>query len=171
QRLKRSNMDLELYLKTRSMTRDELENEARHAAEERIKRTLVLFEIARVEKIKIDQNQLQEETSQAFNEMINYVPPAKRTKESDKQIISGLIEDVSVDILMRNTLEKIRRIAKGEEEALLAVQGNISENPEIDSSEQTLTEADLNIPDYPEIKNTDQIQTEVDTTSTKSDNS
>lgn len=142
QRLKRSNMDLELYLKTRSMTREELEQEARQAAEDRIKRTLVLFEIAGLENIKIDQHQVEQETSQAFNEVINYINPAKRTKESDKQIISGLFEDVSVNILMRNTLEKIRRIAKGEEEIVPSAEGNISEHAESEKSEQMETEMD-----------------------------
>jgi len=173
QRLKRSNMDLDLYLKTRSLTREEFEKEARQVAEERIKRTLVVFEIAEAEKIEIDKNQLQAETMQAFNEMVNYVPPAKRTKEGDKQIISGLIEDLSVDILMRNTLEKIRRIAKGEEEAQLPTEENIPENSELENSEQKLmeTKEEVRISETSEMDKSEPEQAGVENTTVESDNS
>ena len=115
-RLKQSNMDLELYLKTRSMSREDFDVDAHRVAEDRIKRTLVLFEIAKTENVQVDPNQVQNEAAEAYNELTNRLQKTKLDKTSEQNIISNLFENVSMDILIRNTLEKVRQIAKGEEE-------------------------------------------------------
>ncbi|MGB9672690.1 MAG: trigger factor [Anaerolineales bacterium] len=114
--LKRSNMDLELYLKTRSITREDLDQELVNVAENRIKRSLVLLEIADRENIELDKEEVQKEVLQAYTGVMERVKKEKKSKELDQQIIPQLFQEITSEMLINKTLEKIRQIAKGEEE-------------------------------------------------------
>ena len=58
-RLGNQGLDLDLYLKTRDMDEQGLRDESRPVAENRVKRSLVLLEIANKEEIKVSEDELQ----------------------------------------------------------------------------------------------------------------
>lgn len=113
-RLSRLKMDIDLYLKTRGITREELDAELEETAEHRIKRTLVMFEVADREKIQIDPTKLKEDTQQAVDAIVRKLSPKKRTKSLEKELASNIVENVMMNMLMENTLSRLRQIAKGE---------------------------------------------------------
>lgn len=129
-RLARVNMDIELYLKTRKISQEELDKEIEQNAERNIRRTLVLFEVADKENIKVDPNQLQNNTQQAVDDMIRLLPENKRTKLAEKQIASTIIENVMMNLLIESTLSRLRQIAKGELTSTTDVQQTDPVTPE-----------------------------------------
>jgi trigger factor len=60
-------MDLAVYLKTRQLTREGLENEMKPEAELMIKRSLALLEILKVEEIQIDRVEIQEDLERTMD--------------------------------------------------------------------------------------------------------
>ena len=88
-RLRQQGLDMDLYLKTRSMDANQLREETMPVAETRLKRSLVLFEVAEKEDVEVDPQQLQNETIRTMD-LYSRMMPAKdfkrlTSKEFDEQ--------------------------------------------------------------------------------------
>lgn len=118
--LARQNMDLETYLKTRDMTKEEFENaELKPAAERRVKRQLVLEEFAVKENIQIQAEEVQMVYDMAVNQAKNYkksagaANPGMNTKDMADSLARGTINE----IFNQRLLNRLRAIATGTSDA------------------------------------------------------
>jgi len=113
-RLSEQNLDMAAYLKTRRMEEADLRKELAPAAELRMKRSLVLFEIAKQEKIQVDQNELQNETVRTLDSINRIYSPKESRKMVTEPFINNMISSIAADLTVTHTLERLQSIAKGE---------------------------------------------------------
>ncbi len=113
-RLAEQNLDMAAYLKTRRMEEADLRKELAPAAELRMTRSLVLFEIAKQENIKVDQNELQNETVRTLDSINRIYSPKESRKMVTEPFINNMISSIAADLTVTHTLERLQSIAKGE---------------------------------------------------------
>jgi trigger factor len=113
-RLSEQRMDLDIYLKTRQMTNEDLTAEFKPVAETRIKRTLTLSRIAELEKIQVTQDELQAETSRTMSSLAQFLPKNESKRLTNRDVLNNLISNVMVDLIANHTLDRIRQIASGQ---------------------------------------------------------
>ena len=162
QRLKTQNLDLETYRKTRGLDEEGLKEEAKPVAESRVKRSLVLLEIAEAENIQVEKEELQAETERTLEAMTRFMPESELRKLSSQELYPGLVGNILADMRINRTLERLRDIASGAIESGISaeskqempptgpevdlIQGDIDQlktSEEIDPSEK-ITQADSN---------------------------
>jgi trigger factor len=114
-RLKQQNSDIDLYLKTRDISMDELLEEIKPVAESRLKRSLVLFELSGAEKIKVNPEDLQTETTRTLDELTPIMQKSRMPKSTEKEMVSNLVGNIMMDMLVKQTMERLREIARGEQ--------------------------------------------------------
>jgi trigger factor len=114
ERLARQKQDIDLYLKTREITMDQLMEEINPIAESRLKKTLVLLEISEAESIKIGEEELQAETTKTMDELTPIMAKNKIPKMTEKEMVSNLVGNIMMDMVVKRATERIREIAKGE---------------------------------------------------------
>jgi trigger factor len=122
-RLEQQGMDMELYLKTRQQDMESFREELRPVAESRAKKYLVLFEVARQEAVQVDPNEVQAETINTLSMAAQNMSPEDVRKMTSEQTVSRVASDVTYDLLIRKTTEKLKSIFKGEAQEVEAVEG------------------------------------------------
>lgn len=113
-RLAEQNLDMTAYLKTRRMEEADLRKELTPTAEERMKRSLVLFEVAKAENIQVDQNELQNETVRTLDSINRIYSPKEARKMVTEPFINNMVSSIAADLTITHTLERLQSIAKGE---------------------------------------------------------
>jgi len=113
QRLKTQNLDMETYKKTRGLDEEGLKDEARPVAESRVKRSLVLLEIAEAENIQVAKEELQAETERTLEAMTRFMSESELRKLSSQDLFPGLVGNILADMRIARTLERLRDIASG----------------------------------------------------------
>jgi len=113
-RLTSQGLDLDTYLKAREIDLEALRAEARPVAETRIKRALVLFKIAETEGIDVSEEELQEEADRTINNLTQFIAESDRRKIFSQQGITDLIGNIYTEMRMDRTLERLRKIARGD---------------------------------------------------------
>jgi trigger factor len=138
-RLEQQGMDMDLYLKTRQQDMDSFREELKPVAETRAKKYLVLFEVARQEEVQVDPNEVQAETINTLSMAAQNMSREDVRKMTSEETVSRLASDVTYDLLIRKTTEKLRSIFKGEaqepEAAESQVEGEASEQEGIEDKE------------------------------------
>ena len=133
--------DLSAYYKMINSDKDKfIEEQARPTAIKRLERGLVMDELARVEKIEIDNDSLEAEFNRAWaNLAMNDEDFAKRTKNGTKasrEVVDAVAMDSANRLLTRRTLDRIKAIATG-----TAVE-TVETTPEaIESAEEAVPQA------------------------------
>jgi trigger factor len=112
-RLENQRLDMDLYLKSRQMDITSLRDEIKPTAETRLKRSLILYELADKEKIKVSPEQLQEETTLALQSLSQTLPQNEAKKLKNRDIMANVMNNVLVELLLQQTQERIRNIASG----------------------------------------------------------
>jgi trigger factor len=115
-RLAQQKMDMETYLKMRKIDADALQTEIKPQAEERLKRTLVLLEIARAENIHVENNELETESMRTLDELGRMMPADKARKTLTNEFVRGMIGNIGADLLVRHTYDYLQSVARGEKE-------------------------------------------------------
>jgi len=138
ERLSRQNMDVELYLKYRGITQDDLNNELLPVAENQLKTSLVLIELSRKEKIKVDEKDLQAETSKSLHELTPFIKQKKRSATSEREMMTNLISNIAANIMMRQTIERLRSIARGEMDLVETIPNNL--NSDIENQSEAINQ-------------------------------
>lgn len=117
-RLSQQGLDLETYFKIRQTTQEQfIEDEAKPVAIKRLERSLILDQLARNEKIEVDESSLQNEFGQTLTEMqyqgldLNKVQGGKRGQQ---QVAEAIAMQSANRLVTRQTLERIKAIATGE---------------------------------------------------------
>ncbi len=140
--LSQQGMDLDLYLKTREMDMGAFREEVRPVAERRMKKSLVLMELSDVEKIAVSPDELQEETSRTLGSLSRMMPPKEFQKIlQEKDSSTNLVGNIMMDMIVRRTLERVRRIASGMPEPEEAIETAPAEGEQPQSAVESLPEA------------------------------
>lgn len=123
--LRRRGGDLETYLKERNQTLEALREELRPQAERRIRRGLVLYQLAQEEGLSVPEEAVETETA-ALRQRIQV------SEEAWKRLESEVSASIRSRLLARQVLERLVAIARGEREEAQAVEGEPAvEAPEI----------------------------------------
>ena len=133
-RLAQQKMDMETYLKMRKIDAAALRTEIKPQAEERLKRTLVLLEIAKVEDIHVENTELENESRRTLDELGRMMPAEKARKTLTNEFVRGMIGNIGADLLVRHTWDNLQSIARGEKEELEAesVPTEANQEPQVD---------------------------------------
>ncbi len=118
QRLSQQGLDLDTYFKMRQTTREEfMEEEAKPVAVKRLERSLIMDQIARDEKIKVDEDALQSEFGQTMTELQYQgldLGKVRGGKRGQQQVAEAIAMESANRLVTRRVLERIKAIATGE---------------------------------------------------------
>lgn len=136
QRLAQQSLDLDTYFKMRQTTQEQfLEEEAKPVAIKRLERSLILDQLAREEKIKVDEDSLQNEFGQTLTELqyqgLN-LGQVKGGRRGQQQVAEAIAMESANRLMTRRILERIKAIATGEykpEEAETEEEAEAEEKP------------------------------------------
>jgi trigger factor len=116
-RLAGQNLDLAAYLKTREMDEQKfIAEEARPIAIKRLERSLVMDEIAKVEKIEVSQEMLQSSFQQTWGEYQDdpgFQKLARGKSQPPKQIMNAVAMESANRAFVQLTLNRLKDIATG----------------------------------------------------------
>jgi trigger factor len=155
-RLENQRMDMDLYLRSREMSMEDLREEVLPVAEARLKRMLFLYELAKAEDIQLDQAEIQTEATLTMQNLKRTLSEEDARKLSNRQVYNNLVTNVMADMITQRATERFRKIASGEykEEEEQADQAEQEEEPqaelEIASEEQAQATADVEESDQTE---------------------
>jgi trigger factor len=143
QDLAQQKMDLETYLKTRQTDRETfVEQEAKPVAKRRLERSLVLDELARVEEIHVENEELQSAVVQRMMEMQGQgtIDFSKfKTAAARQELTNNIAMDTAGRLLSQHTLMRLKSIASGQAEAEASAAA-LEESEEAVTEETTLEE-------------------------------
>ena len=118
QRLSQQGLELETYFKMQQTTQEKfMEEEAKPVAIKRLERSLILDQIARDEKIEVDESSLQSEFGQTLTEMQQQgmdLSQVRGGKKGQQQVAEAIAMQSANRLMTRRTLERIKAIATGE---------------------------------------------------------
>jgi trigger factor len=108
-------MELDAYLKTIKKEKAAwMEEEVKPAATKRLQRSLVLDQLAQVEKVEVGNEELQNEFTQMVNEMQYSMDPKKLQKElKSERFANALAMEAASRLLNRKVLDCLKDIATG----------------------------------------------------------
>ena len=119
-RLAQQKLDMDTYLKMRKIDAAALRTETKPLAEERLKRTLVLLEIAKAENIHVENSELESESTRTLEELGRMMPPDKARKTLTNEFVRGMIGNIGADLLVQHTWSYLQSVARGEKEEQLS---------------------------------------------------
>ena len=156
-RLGNQGLDLDLYLKTREMDEQGLRDEARPVAENRVKRSLVLLEIAHKEEINVTEDELQQETERTMESITSFMSESDRKQFDSPEAVMNLAGNIYAEMRMNKTLEYLRKVAQGELEAEAeSEEGAEDETEAAEPAADEIQETDLSTEDeLPEFEEND----------------
>jgi trigger factor len=108
-----NRLDLELYMKSRSLDIEGLRNEVRPYAESRMKRSLYLLHLAKAEDIQITPDELQTETTNTMNTLSRMLPQKEARRLSDQKVLNNLVGNIMLDLMSQRAMERLRDIFSG----------------------------------------------------------
>lgn len=109
-------LDLETYLKSRQITHDQLEEEVSPRVEERLKKSLVIMEVAKAEKIEVPENEVQGIVEAKVQRLQQVLSPDELRKILSKENLQGLVSRTLTEEVIKRTLARLRSIAQGQGE-------------------------------------------------------
>ncbi len=136
-RLENQKLELDLYLKSRQIDMDGLRAEAHPVAESRLKRSLVLLEVANAEKLEVNQEELQNETMRTMDTLYRNLPEKDARRLNDRQVFNNVIENVMADMVIKHAMERLRDISNGKLQETSVAEPDTS----IALADETVTEA------------------------------
>jgi trigger factor len=116
--LSQQGITIDVYLKSRSIEMEELRDEVRDNAEARMKRGLILMEVANREEITIPTEEINERIQKTIEEVAKYYSEEEAARLSTGENLNSLRSRIATDEIISRTFKQLRNIAmgKGEEE-------------------------------------------------------
>lgn len=141
-RLEANNLDINIYMKSRGIEKDELRQDILPVAENSLEQSLVIYEISEQENVQIDKDELQKVTDETMEQINQFDPPKNMRNFSKDELASRLISNIAVDMVTKSTMNRLRDIAMGKIDFENEDEGNsdISEEKVDDS---TLSNKDI----------------------------
>lgn len=117
QNLAKQNLDLDTYLKINTREKEDfLDKDIKPAARKRLEQSLVMDEISRVEKIELDQKELQQEYARRFMQMQSAPDFQKIQKQfTSRKLANATVMQAASRLMNMKTLERLKAYANGEE--------------------------------------------------------
>ena len=112
--LSRQGINKELYLQIRGLTEEELDKEITPVAETRLKRSLVMLEVAAAEEIKIDQEKLNSQANQTVELITSRMSPKEAKDFHKSEYLANMVNNMVADMVTQKTMQYLRAVAKGE---------------------------------------------------------
>ncbi len=112
-RLSQQGLTMELYLQSRDMDMEGMREEVKPSAEERMKRGIVLMEVANKEEITVTPEQIEEKTQATIQQLAAVYPEDQVKKITSGEALQGLVSRIVSDEITERTLERLSRIAQG----------------------------------------------------------
>jgi trigger factor len=134
-RLGQQKLDMETYLKMRKIDSATLRTELTPQAEERLQRTLVLLEIAKLENIHVENSELESESMRTLDELGRMMPPEKARKALTNEFVRGMIGNIGADLLVKHTWDYLQAVARGDKEEQPTETSTVDVAPEPDTTE------------------------------------
>ena len=128
-----ANMVLDDYLQSIGKTRDDLIEEAKTEAIQRLSRTFVLSTLSDQEKIEVSENEIEDRIKELFSDSDAETPNASQTDE--------MKEYLERSMRMERTMERLEGIAEGKAEKTVP-ESNELENDDTKNEETTPSEGD-----------------------------
>jgi len=97
------------------MEMEDLREETREVAETRMKKSLIIMEISETEDIRFDPQELENETIRTMEYYSRIMPEKEFKKLANQRATSSLIGNIMSDLIIENTKEYLRDIARGRE--------------------------------------------------------
>ncbi len=116
--LAHQKMELDVYLKTINKEKDAwLEDEVKPAAVKNLTKSLIMQELAKVEEIKVGNEDMQNEVTGMLAQMQQSADPKVLDKQlKDKKYINALTMEAASRVMNRKVFERMRDIATGKSE-------------------------------------------------------
>ena len=113
--LSHQNMELDVYLKTLNKEKDAwMEEEVKPAAIKNLTKALIMQELAKVEAIKIGNEEMQTEVTGMLTQMQQSADAKALDKQlKDKKYVNALTMEAASRVMNRKVFERIRDIATG----------------------------------------------------------
>lgn len=112
-------LDLDTYLKSRQLTLEQLEEEVEPRVAERLKKSLVIMEAARQEKIEVPEAEVQGLVEDKVKQLQQVVSePEIRKLLNNKEALQGLVNRTVSEEVIRRTLARLSAIAQGKGETI-----------------------------------------------------
>lgn len=117
--LSHQKLDLDTYLKLRKIEKDTfLEQEVKPKAIRQLESSLIIEELAKAEKIELNQERLEGEITSTVTEMQNSGQFQKMRKNTTpEKLVNAVAMDVATRMMNQQTLERLKEIATGQIEA------------------------------------------------------
>ncbi|OGO29442.1 MAG: trigger factor [Chloroflexi bacterium RBG_16_54_18] len=115
ERIGQQGMTMDLYLKSRQMDLDAFREETRPSAETRLKKRLVLLQIAEAENVQIEKKELQVETQKTIESLATMMDKKEARKLSGETAYRNVMTNIMADMLTRRAMEHLRGIASGKQ--------------------------------------------------------
>ncbi len=129
QRLNQLNIDLDLYKKIKGLSEEQFEEEVNKNVEYRVKSSLALLEIAKKENIRFDPLKVTQETQTVMQDLVERSKDSRIPKQLLDSIAIRISERNMYDQVLNGAIEKLRQIAKGEENNIEEQESNSEVNP------------------------------------------
>lgn len=149
--LAKQKMDLDTYLKTRELTRDQLvENEIKPSAERRVKRQLVLQEFAVQENIQLQPEEMQVVYDMAMTQARNdkNLQSVRHDRKMNTQELADTLARGTInEIFNQRLINRLRDIATGKADAVeettdaSEVVATEVDSPDVETTKEPLTTA------------------------------
>jgi trigger factor len=115
-RIEQQGLDMDTYLKSQQMEMEALREELKPTAETRARRQLALIEVARLEKVQVDPQEVQSQTLQTLNTAAQDMSPTEIRNLASQDMVSRLAQDITYDLLIHKTTDRLISIFKGDAE-------------------------------------------------------
>jgi trigger factor len=130
--LSQQGMTLENFLKLSNTTEEDVRNRYRESAEKRIKRSLVLGELFQAEKLEVKEAHVTQAVKERAHELSR---GNDQMRELFEQYLSSTgLRDLAIDLMTRQSYDRLIAIAKGEEPPIGPVAETVTE-PEVAAPE------------------------------------
>jgi trigger factor len=106
-------MDIDLYLKTREIDMDGLNEEMKPSAEKRIARGLVLMEVGNKEEISVTTEEIEAKAASMLAQIRQIYSEEDANRLTTGEALNGLVSRIMSDEITHRTLERLRKIAMG----------------------------------------------------------
>ncbi|RMF50040.1 MAG: trigger factor [Anaerolineae bacterium] len=115
--LAQQGISLETYLKIKEQNEEEFNAELRDAAEYRVRRSLVVYQLAEEEKIEPSEEEVQNGTLAVLDTLANRMPEKEfRKLLKNRQAINELVSSVMMDLVTDKATARLSEIAQGKAE-------------------------------------------------------
>ncbi|NOH13390.1 MAG: trigger factor [Chloroflexi bacterium] len=113
--LPQQGLDMETYLKSRSMDAEALREELQPNAVERLHRSLALMEVGNQEGISVESAEVEAIAQQRVNEIVQMLGDEQARQFTSGENLQGLVSQIMTEEITTRTLSRLRAIAKGED--------------------------------------------------------